>query len=94
VPHWLQQTGQQIQVTDYELHAAIRIISKGEMDPEHIPAFMDACIKRDRLMARVMTYLAELHRRTAYHLMAGERETASPEALAAFRHSRARGCRA
>jgi len=72
VPHWLQQTGQQIQVTDYELHAAIRIISKGEMDPEHIPAFMDACIKRDRLMARVMTYLAELHRRTAYHLMAGE----------------------
>ena len=48
------------------------MISKGEMDPEHIPAFMDACTKRGRLMARVMTYLAELHRRTAYHLMAGE----------------------
>jgi hypothetical protein len=58
-PDWLLQTAQQIQVIDYELHAAIRIISKGEMQAEHIPAFRNACVERDRLMARILTHLAE-----------------------------------
>jgi len=58
-PDWLLQTAQQIQVIDYELHAAIRLIGKGEMPLDHVPAFMSACVKRDRLMARILTYLAE-----------------------------------
>jgi hypothetical protein len=58
-PDWLLQTAQQIQVIDYELHAAIRIITKGEMEPDHILAFMGACVRRDRLMARIVTYLAD-----------------------------------
>jgi dihydroorotase-like cyclic amidohydrolase len=62
---WLLQTAQQIQVIDYELHAAIRIISKGQMLPEHLPAFMSACVKRDRLMARIMSYLAEQGKQSA-----------------------------
>jgi hypothetical protein len=57
-PDWLLQTAQQIQLIDYELHAAIRDITKGEMQPDHIPAFMDACVKRDRLMARITRHLA------------------------------------
>jgi hypothetical protein len=69
-PDWVLQTAQQIQALDYELHAAIRIISKGQMQPEHVPAFMSACVKRDRLMARIFTYLAEQTKRTAYHEIA------------------------
>jgi hypothetical protein len=61
-PDWLLETAQQIQVIDYELHAAIRIIGKGEMRPEHIPAFFEACVRRDRLMARILTHLEELQR--------------------------------
>jgi hypothetical protein len=57
-PDWLLQTAQQIQLIDYELHAAIRVIGKGEMRPDHIPAFLDACVKRDRLMARITRHLA------------------------------------
>ena len=57
-PGWLLETAQQIQLIDYELHAAIKIITKGEMQPDHIPAFMDACAKRDRLMARITRHLA------------------------------------
>ena len=69
-PEWLFQTAQQIQVIDYELHAAIRIIAKGQMDPENVPAFMSVCVKRDRLMARVLTYLAEQGRQSAYQSIA------------------------
>jgi hypothetical protein len=61
---WLLQTAQQIQVIDYELHAAIRIISKGEMQPEHIPAFMEACEERERLMARILSHLADQRKQT------------------------------
>jgi hypothetical protein len=61
-PDWLLQTGQQIQALDNELHAAIRIIGRGEMRPDHIPAFMNASMKRDRLMARVINYLIEQHK--------------------------------
>jgi hypothetical protein len=61
-PDWLLETAQQIQVIDYELHAAIRIISKGQMRPENIPAFLDACTKRDRLMAQLLGHLAEQHK--------------------------------
>jgi hypothetical protein len=73
-PDWLLQIGQQIQVIDYELHAAIRILGKGEMKPEHIPAFMKACVKRDRLMARVISYLREQS--------PSPPETAKPESFA------------
>lgn len=67
-PDWLLQAGQQIQALDYELHAAIRTIGKGEMRPDHIPAFMDASGKRDELMARVISYLAEQSKRSEYRL--------------------------
>lgn len=74
VPEWLLQAVQQIQVIDYELHAAMRIISKGEMAPEHVPAFMDACVKRDRLMAQIISYMAQQHKQSAYQAIvaAGE----------------------
>lgn len=76
-PDWLLQVAQQIQVIDYELHAAIRIIGRGEMRPEHIPAFMNACVERDRLMARVISYLAEQRKQSGYNAVAGR--TAKPE---------------
>ena len=59
MPDWLLQTAQQIRVLDYELHAAIRIISKGEMQEVDISAFKEACSKRDALMARILSHLAE-----------------------------------
>jgi hypothetical protein len=77
-PDWLLQTGQQIQALDYELHAAIRTIGKGEMRPDHIPAFMNASGRRDELMARVITYLADQSKRPEYHNLADG--TAKPEA--------------
>ena len=64
------QTVQQIQVMDYELHAALRIISKGQMPPGELPVFMDACVKRDRLMARIMSYLADQRKQAAYQAIA------------------------
>jgi hypothetical protein len=57
-PDWLLQTAQQIQVIDYELHASIRNITRGEMRRDQVPAFMSACVTRDRLMARVIDYIA------------------------------------
>jgi dihydroorotase-like cyclic amidohydrolase len=69
-PDWLLQTAQQIQVIDYELHASIRTISRGEMTPDQVPAFMDACIRRDRLMARVINYVAEQRKQSAHHPVA------------------------
>lgn len=62
----LREIMQQIQVTDYELHAAFRFIANDEMNGEHIAAFMDVCLKRDRLMAQVFSYVAELGKQRAY----------------------------
>ena len=76
-PDWLLQTGQRIQALDYELHAAIRTIGKGEMRPDHIPAFMNASGKRDELMAQVISYLAEQSKRSKYH--SSPESTAKPE---------------
>ncbi|MBV8771612.1 MAG: hypothetical protein JO166_04665 [Deltaproteobacteria bacterium] len=70
IPDWFLQTAQQIQVIDYELHASIRIISRGKMTLEQVPAFMDACIRRDRLMARVISYLAEQRKQSAHQTAA------------------------
>jgi hypothetical protein len=56
---WLRDISQQIQALDYELHAALRILVKGEIDSEHRAAFIDACLKRERMMAHVLSYLAE-----------------------------------
>jgi hypothetical protein len=58
VPNWLLQTSQQIQVLDYELHAAMRILRRGEMNRDDIAAFKDVCEKRDRLMARIIRHLS------------------------------------
>jgi hypothetical protein len=66
-PEWLLQTAQQIQAIDYELHAAIRIITRGQMQAEDIPVFVDACVKRDRLMSRLLKYLSEEHKQSTYH---------------------------
>ena len=75
-PDWLLQTGQQIQALDYELHAAIRTIGRGEMRPDHLPAFMNASGRRDELMARVISYLAEQSKRFDY---LGAERRAKPE---------------
>lgn len=66
MPDWLLQTAHQIRVIDYELHAAIRIIIKGEMQPEHITAFVKACEKRDELMARILSHLADQRESSSY----------------------------
>jgi hypothetical protein len=62
----LRQIMQDIQVTDYELHASFRILANGELDSEHIAAFMDASIRRDRMMARVFSHVAEMRKQRAY----------------------------
>jgi hypothetical protein len=67
MPDWLLKTAHQIRVIDYELHAAIRIITKGEMQPEHIPAFVEACQERDRLMAMILSHLADQCKPSSYH---------------------------
>jgi hypothetical protein len=55
---WLRQTTQQIQVLDYELHAALRIIAAGEtLDLAHKRAFLAATSQRTRLMACVMRHV-------------------------------------
>jgi hypothetical protein len=61
----LRQMMQEIQVADYELHAAFRIIANHEMSSEHIAAFMNASIKRDRMMAHIFSYVAELRKQKA-----------------------------
>lgn len=76
-PAWLLQTAQQIQALDYELHATIRTIGRGEMRPDHIPAFINASGRRDELMARVINYLAEQSKRPEYQL--GAERTAKLE---------------
>jgi hypothetical protein len=55
---WLSEVRQQIQVLDMELQASLRIFVQ-RIDPKHIVAFMDALVRRDRLMASVISYLAK-----------------------------------
>jgi hypothetical protein len=64
-PNWLSETRQQIQVLDYELHASLRSLAAGDMDSEHMTAFMGATARRDRMMARVVSYIAKLHNQRA-----------------------------
>jgi hypothetical protein len=59
---WLAQFRQEIQALDYELHASLRILAGGEMDSEHMEAFIAAVNRRDRLMARVMSYCGQVLR--------------------------------
>jgi hypothetical protein len=65
-PDGLRRVMQEIQVADYELHATFRIIAAGEIDSEHITAFMDASLRRDRMMAQVFSFVAELGKQRAY----------------------------
>jgi hypothetical protein len=65
-PDWLLQAGQQIQVLDYELHAAIRNLGKGEMTLEQVDAFVDACLRRDELMVRILNHLADQGEQAAF----------------------------
>jgi hypothetical protein len=62
---WLRHVSQQIQTFDYELHASLRILVKGEMESEQMLAFMDASVKRERMMAGVLSYVAELLKQRA-----------------------------
>ena len=64
-PEDLRRLMQEIQVADYELHAAFRIIADEELGSEHISAFMDASSRRDRMMSRVFSYLAQRHQQRA-----------------------------
>ncbi|MBV8772200.1 MAG: hypothetical protein JO166_07710 [Deltaproteobacteria bacterium] len=59
---WLVQFRQEIQALDYELHASLRILAAGEMDSEHMTAFVAAANRRDRLMSRVMSYCGQVLR--------------------------------
>jgi len=83
--NWLSQARQQIQVLDYELHASLRILAEGEMDSEQMTAFMGATAQRDRMMARVVSYIAKLHnqramdRRKALSSMLAQRVAATDE---------------
>lgn len=63
--HSLSQVIEQIQVLDYELHASLRILAKGEMESEHMTAFMQATAQRDLMMSRVVSYVAKLRSRRA-----------------------------
>jgi hypothetical protein len=64
-PSELRRVLQQIRVADYELHATFRFIAEGEIDSEHIAAFMDASVRRDQMMAYVFSYVAELREQRA-----------------------------
>ncbi|HJU09988.1 MAG TPA: hypothetical protein VJ728_03880 [Candidatus Binataceae bacterium] len=61
----LHRVMQQIQVADYQLHATFRILAHDAIDPDHIEAFIDASLRRDRLMDCVLSYLAELRKQKA-----------------------------
>ena len=65
-PTDLRQIMKEIQVADYVLHAAFRHIANDEISSEHIAAFMDASIRRDRMMAHVFSYVAELRKQKSY----------------------------
>jgi hypothetical protein len=64
--NWLSQVRQQIQVLDYELHSSLRILAEGDMDSEHLTAFMRATAQRDGMMARVVSYVAKLRSQRAW----------------------------
>ncbi len=70
MPDWLLQSAQQIQVIDYELHASLRTMTRGQMRLQDIPVFLDACIQRERLMAKILTYLAERRKAASQTLAA------------------------
>jgi hypothetical protein len=72
-PEGLRRLMQDIQVADYELHAAFRVIARGEMQQEHVAAFMDASVRRDRMMARVFSYVAGMHKQNAYEAISARR---------------------
>ena len=62
---WLAQFRLEIQSLDYELHASLRILASGEMDSEHMTAFIDAANRRDRLMSRVISHCGQVLRAKA-----------------------------
>jgi hypothetical protein len=70
-----------------KLHAALRMFAYGEMEPEHLTAFVDASLKRERMMAHVLSYLAEQRKQRAMNKRqfvslareGSERFTASPQ---------------
>ena len=66
----LRRLMQEIQVADYELHASFRIIADAELDSEFISAFLDASLRRDRMMARVFSQLAAQYQKKAYAISA------------------------
>ncbi|MBV8361451.1 MAG: hypothetical protein JO189_26475 [Deltaproteobacteria bacterium] len=72
-PTSLRQIMQEIQVADYALHAAFRIIANGEMSSEHVAAFLDASVRRDRMMAKIFSYVAELRKQKAYAVVDAHR---------------------
>ena len=72
-PEGLRRVMQEIQVADYELHAAFRIIAQGRMHSEHIAAFMDASLRRDRMMAQVFSHVAEMRKQNAYEAITARR---------------------
>ncbi len=68
VSDWVPDVVRQIQVIDYELHASLRIIANGEIDSiqsaEFAAAIKGARAKRDQLMTRVFSYLAEMRKQS------------------------------
>ena len=76
-PAWLAEAVRQIRAIDYELHAGLRIIANAEIGPEQwgefAAAFIGAQAKRSRLMARVLSFLAELNKDTLINIQSDEK---------------------
>jgi len=66
-PDWLHQLRQQIQTLDFELHASVRLLADGEKDPGYLTAFVNAVVTRDKMMARVSSYVAALRKQKPFN---------------------------
>jgi hypothetical protein len=53
---WLSEVQEQIHVLDMELQVGLKILTQ-RIDRKYITAFMDALVKRDKLMSSVISYL-------------------------------------
>jgi len=66
-PSWLHQLRQQIRTLDFELHVLLRILAEGEKDPDYLAAFVNAVVTRDKMMARVISYVVSLRKQKPFN---------------------------
>ena len=60
--NWLHQLRQQIQPLDFRLHVSLRILADGEKNPDFLTAFVNTVVARDKMMARVISYVVALRK--------------------------------